>query len=89
MSSHKTDSKTGLPVYYLQDHKSAFWQKYSELYPDGMHRTTFMTRLESGQFLYRDNLRGLCSVCNEYSYEVFLEITKLIENHISNSIVKV
>jgi len=89
MSSHKTDSKTGLPVYYLQDHKSAFWQKYSELYPDGMHRTAFMTRLKGGQFLYRDNLEGLCSVCNEYDYEVFLEIIKLIENYISNNVVKV
>jgi hypothetical protein len=89
MSSHKTDSKTGLPIYYLQDHKSALWQKYSELYPDGMRRTAFMTRLEGGQFLYRDNLGGLCSTCNEYGYEVFSEITKLIENCIENSIVKV
>ena len=89
MSSHKTDSKTGLPVYYLQDHKSALWQKYSELYPNGMRCTAFMTRLEGGQFLYRDNLGGLCSICNEYGYEVFLEITKLIENHIENNVVKV
>ena len=54
-----------------------------------MRRTAFMTRLEGGQFLYRDNLGGLCSICNEYSYEVFSEITKLIENHIENNVVKV
>jgi hypothetical protein len=50
MSSHKTDPKTGLPVYYLQDHKSALWKKYSELYPDGMRRTAFMSRLEGANF---------------------------------------
>ncbi|GES91501.1 hypothetical protein GLOIN_2v1483553 [Rhizophagus clarus] len=43
ISSHKTYSKTGLPIHYLQDHKIALWQKYSELYPDGIHRTAFMT----------------------------------------------
>lgn len=85
MSSHKTDPKAGLPIYYLQDHKSALWKKYSELYPDGMRCTAFMSRLESGQFLYRDNLGGLCIICNEYGYEIFSEITKLIENYVNNS----
>ena len=46
MSSYKTDSKTGLPVLYLQDTKASLWEKFSESFPNGMRRTTFMTRLQ-------------------------------------------
>jgi hypothetical protein len=54
-----------------------------------MRCTAFMTQLEGGQFLYKDNLGGLCSICNEYGYEVFSEITKLIENQVGNNVIKV
>ncbi len=43
MSSYKTDSKTELPVLYLQDTKESLQKKFSESYPNSMQRTTFMT----------------------------------------------
>ena len=46
MSSYKTDAKTGKPIKYLQDTKKALWERFSEEYPNGMHRTSFMTCLE-------------------------------------------
>lgn len=46
MSSYKTDSETGLPVLYLQDTKALLQKKFSELFPNGMRRTTFMTCLQ-------------------------------------------
>ena len=85
MSSYKTDNKSGLPVLYLQDNKKSLWEKFTELYPNGMGRTSFMTRLEGGRFVYKENLGGLCSVCNENFYEVFSELEKLIEENISNT----
>jgi hypothetical protein len=63
MSSYKTDTKTGKPIKYLQDTKKALWQRFSEEYPNGMRRTSFMTYLEGGQYVYRENLGGLCSTC--------------------------
>src|SRR5256885_15057156 len=35
MSSYKVDSKTNLPILYLQDDKQALWKKFSETYPNG------------------------------------------------------
>src|SRR5688572_16031398 len=68
MSSYKSDAKTGLPVVYLQDHKKALWEHFHEQYPNGMKRTSFMTRLQGGRYIYKDNLGGLCSECNECGY---------------------
>ena len=48
MSSYKSDASTGLPVVYLQDHKKALWKRFHEQYPNGMRRTSFMTRLQGG-----------------------------------------
>ena len=45
--------------------------KFSEQYPNGMRRTYFMTKLKGGRFVYRDNLGGLCSTCNDCGYLVF------------------
>ena len=84
MSSYKTDNKSELPILYLQDNKKSLWEKFTELYPNGMGRTSFMTRLESGRFVYKENLGGLCSICNENFYEVFSDLEKLIENNIEN-----
>jgi hypothetical protein len=84
MSSFKTETKTGLPVLYLQDSKKSLWESFHEKYPNGMQRTSFMTRLEGGRFLYKENLGGLCSICNEYGYEVFTEIEGVVKKEIHN-----
>lgn len=89
MSSYKTDNESGLPILYLQNNKKSLWEKFTEFYPNGMGRTSFMTRLESGRFVYKENLGGLCSICNENFYEVFLDLEKLIENNIVNTQLKV
>ena len=52
ISSYRTHLKSGLPIMYLQDHKQAFWEKFSEEYPDGIHHTAFMTRLQGSRFIY-------------------------------------
>ncbi|CAG8452514.1 9664_t:CDS:2 [Scutellospora calospora] len=49
-------------------------------------RTTFITHLESSQFLYKENMGGLCSACNEYGYEVFEDIKSLIDGYITNTV---
>lgn len=84
MSSYRTETSTGLPILYLQNHKKALWEKFHERYPNGMQRTSFMTRLQGGRYIYKDNLGGICSTCNELGYEVFEEIEKLLKLHISN-----
>jgi hypothetical protein len=89
MSSYKTDNKSGLPVLYLQDHKQALWEKFHEKYPDGMQRSSFMTRLEGGRFQYKEDLGGLCMTCNECGYLVFAEIEKIIETFIMDSGIRV
>lgn len=52
MSSYKTDSVTNEPVYYLKNSKNMLWNKFHEEYPDGMHRTSFYTRLEGNKYIY-------------------------------------
>ncbi|CAG8558228.1 5792_t:CDS:2, partial [Cetraspora pellucida] len=46
-SSYKTETLTGLPVLYLCNTKKGLWKKFYEEFPNGMHRTAFMTRLEN------------------------------------------
>ena len=89
MSSYKTDNEIGLPVLYLQDTKASLWKKFSELYPYGIKRTTFMTRLQGNRYQYKEDLGGLCSTCNESGYEVFADIEDLIENHVSDIQIRV
>ncbi len=84
MSSYKSNTTIGLPVLYLQDHKKALWKKFHESYPNGIGRTAFITRLKGGRFLYKDNLGGLCSDCNEFDYEVFSNIEILITAYVEN-----
>jgi hypothetical protein len=74
---------------YLQDHKQALWEKFSEEYPNGMHRTAFMTRLQGSRFVYQDNLGGLCSECNECGYESFASINTIIDTHVEDESPKV
>ena len=89
MSSFKTDNKSGLPVLYLQDTKASLWEKFSELFPNGMRRTTFMTHLQGKRYQYKDDLGGLCSTCNECRYEVFADLENLIENNVANIQIRV
>lgn len=53
------------------------WQKYSEKYPNGLKRTSFMCRLD-GQFKYKEDLGGLCVNCDFYGYQVFESLISLI-----------
>ena len=89
MSSYQSHSKSGLPIMYLQDHKQALWEKFSEEYPNEMRHTAFMTRLQGSRFVYRDDLGGLCSECNECGYEIFASINTIITAHIEDESLKV
>ena len=72
MSSYKVDPKTNLPILYLQDQKTALWTKFEETYPNGMKKTSFMARLADCKHLkYREDLGGLCLICNDYGFEAF------------------
>ncbi|CAG8531406.1 10493_t:CDS:2, partial [Diversispora eburnea] len=84
MSSYKVHSKTNLSILYLKDNKEALWKKYEVTYPDGIKQTSFMAQLENGQYIYRNDLGGLCSICNEYFYEVFDTLISLIRLNIAN-----
>ncbi|POG79108.1 hypothetical protein GLOIN_2v1530472 [Rhizophagus irregularis DAOM 181602=DAOM 197198] len=64
--------------------KRALWERFSEQYPNGMRRTSFMTKLKGGHFVYQENLGGLCSTCNENGYLVFSDINTLIAAHITD-----
>ena len=81
MSLYHIDKKTQLPVLYLKDQKSALWEKFSVTYPDGMKRTSFMARLQNGRFKYHDDLGGLCPICNDYAYQPFEDLIKLVSNN--------
>ncbi|GES94462.1 hypothetical protein GLOIN_2v1472586 [Rhizophagus clarus] len=54
--------------------KKALWERFTEEYSNGMHCTSFMTCLKGGQYVYRENLGGLCSICNDCGYMVFRDI---------------
>ena len=85
MSSYKTETKTGLPVKYLKDTKKSLWEKFSYQFPDGIKRTSFMTFLQGKQYIYQDDLGGLCSICSRYGYEIFAEMKHFIEKNIQNN----
>jgi hypothetical protein len=85
MSSYKTETKTGLPVKYLKYTKESLWEKFSCQFPDGIKRTSFMTFLRGKQYIYQENLGGLCSICSRYGYEIFAEMKYFIENNIQDN----
>jgi len=74
----------------LQNQVDQFWNcfntsiKMNKRGPDGIKRTSFMARLANGQYIYRNDLGGLCSICNEYFYEVFDTLTSLIRLNITD-----
>ncbi|CAG8780152.1 2938_t:CDS:2, partial [Cetraspora pellucida] len=84
MSSYKTDSMTNEPVYYLKHSKDILWERFREEYPNGMKRTSFYAHLQEGQYLYRENLGGLCQTCSKYGYDTFEELTEYIRNNIKD-----
>jgi len=84
MSSYKVDSQSELPILYLQDHKKNLWKAYSEMYPNGMSRTTFFLNLQNGRYKYREDLGGLCSICSDYGYNVFEDLNKVITKYIND-----
>ena len=59
-------------------------RKISRNYPDGVKRTNFYKYLQGNRYIYRENLVGLCSICNIYGYETFDELIKFIQHHVSN-----
>jgi hypothetical protein len=79
MSSYYTDPATGMPILYLRAPKKEMWEKYHEEYPNGLKRTSFMCRLD-GQFKYKEDLGGLCIICDFYGYQVFDSLVELINN---------
>ncbi len=89
MSSYKTDNASRLPIFYLQNHKQALWKQFHEQYPNGMQRISFMIRLDDKRFIYKEDLSGLCSECNEYGYQVFANIEELININITDLILQV
>ncbi|RHZ48652.1 hypothetical protein Glove_543g12 [Diversispora epigaea] len=84
MSSYKTDAKTGQPVFYLKNTKNILWEKFKESFPNGLKRTTFYTKLMGHQYVYREDLGGLCATCSTYGYETFEDIVNLIKEKIKN-----
>ena len=59
------------------------WEKFKETFPNGIKRTTFY--LMGHQYIYREDLGGLCSTCSIYGYETFEDITNLIKEKINNA----
>ncbi|CAG8781384.1 17491_t:CDS:2, partial [Racocetra persica] len=45
---------------------------------NGMKRTVFFERLKNGPFIYKDDLGGLCSICSQYGYDIFFDLTNLV-----------
>ena len=88
-SSYKVDAATGLPVMYLKDTKESLWRQFFELHPNGMKQTAFMTRLKNSRFVYRDDLGGLCLICNEYGFGVFEDMIALIYEKVEEKNIQV
>ncbi|MDW3630572.1 MAG: hypothetical protein QOK71_03965 [Nitrososphaeraceae archaeon] len=89
MSSYKVDAKTNMPILYLKDQKETLWEKFKLKYSNGMKKTSFMARLADGRFKYREDLGGLCSICNEYGYQIFEDLIILIKSNILNQKIQV
>ena len=82
MSSYQMNPKTNMLILYLKDQKSELWKKFLQEYPNGIKKISFMARLANGLFRYREDLDGLCSICNTYSYQVFEDLQTLVKSDI-------
>ena len=54
-----------------------------------MQRTSFMAQLNDKHFVYKEDLGGLCSECNECEYQVFSNIEELININITDLVLRV
>ena len=84
MSSYKTDAKTGQPVVYLKNIKNVLWEKFKDSFSNEIKRITFYTQLMGHQYVYQEDLEGLCFTCSIYRYETFENIIILIKEKINN-----
>ena len=90
MSSYQINAKTGLLILYLRNQKLELQNKFVETYSNGMKRTTFMTRLKDfANLKYRDDLGGLCQICNDYGFEVFENLTNIIRDNFKDKTIMV
>ncbi|RHZ43629.1 hypothetical protein Glove_960g4 [Diversispora epigaea] len=90
ISSYQTDAKTGLPILYLRDQKFNLWNKFTETYPNGMKKTAFIARLNNSTNLkYRDDLEGLCQICNDYGFTTFENLFNIIQSNSNNKTIMV
>ncbi|CAG8730379.1 7183_t:CDS:2, partial [Racocetra persica] len=76
------DKNIATPSFYKVDAATGLPHQFFELHPNGMKRTAFMTRLENSKFVYRDDLGGLCLICNEYGFGVFKDMITLVREKI-------
>ena len=89
MSSYQVDPKTNMPILYLKDQKSELQKKFSQEYPNGMKKISFMTRLANRLFRYREDLDSLCSICNIYGYQVFENLQTLVKSDIIDKSIQI
>ena len=54
-----------------------------------MKRTFFIAHLQNRRFKYHDNLGELCSIYNDYAYQLFEDLIKLVSNNNMNKKTKV
>ncbi|RGB21367.1 hypothetical protein C1646_778234 [Rhizophagus diaphanus] len=47
-----------------------------------------MACLQNRRFKYHDDLEGLCLICNDYAYQPFEDLIKLVLNNIMNKKIK-
>jgi hypothetical protein len=79
-SSYQVD-KNGSPILYMRDQKIKLWKKFEETFPNGMKKTSFMGRLANcNNIKYRDDMGGLCLICNEYGYIPFESLIAIARN---------
>jgi len=69
---------------FFSDKTNVSMSSYSEMYPNGMSRTTFFLNLQNGRYKYREDLGGLCSICSDYGYNVFEDLNKVITKYIND-----
>ena len=55
-----------------------------------MKRSTFMARLKNSTNLkYRDDLGGLCQICNDYGFEAFENLANIVRDNFKDKTIMV
>ncbi|RHZ72491.1 hypothetical protein Glove_242g177 [Diversispora epigaea] len=75
-------------LWFFQDHANISQSSYKidpkKTYPNGMKKTSFMTRLTNATHLkYRDDLGAFCQICNDYGFESFENLESIVREDIS------